>query len=43
VYTATTTADSGQSTSFIAFNAVTRVISWTAPTAAGVYTTTVSG
>jgi hypothetical protein len=43
VYTATITADSGQSTSFITFVALTRVISWSAPTVAGVYTANITG
>ena len=43
MYIATTTADSSQNTSFITFVASTRVISWSAPTVAGVYTTTITG
>jgi hypothetical protein len=43
VYTGAITADAGQSTSFITLNIATRVISWTAPTVAGVYSVTITG
>jgi hypothetical protein len=43
VYTAVITADSMQSTAFITFTASTRKISWASPSAAGVYTVTITG
>ena len=43
VYSASTTANAVQSTSFITFDSSSRVISWSVPTEAGEYTVTVAG
>lgn len=43
VYSITTSANAGQSTTFITFSSSTRVISWAPPTTAGVYTVKVTG
>jgi len=43
VYTSVITANAGQSTAFITFNAATVLITWTAPTVAGVFTVAVTG
>lgn len=43
VYSAVITADSTQSTVFITFETTTRVITWSVPSVAGIYTTYVSG